>query len=139
MRALDRLKASVSMKPSRKVVLLPDGTEFEFWMTPLTLAERSRAQKQSRPDDAADFTLHILAAKAKDENGAPMFHQGDLPELRNSLPATVVESLIALLVENQEDEDDEELDMKSFEGAAAEGQPADGGTRRSRKASQDAK
>ena len=134
MRALDRLKASVTMKPSRKAVLLPDGSEFEFWMSPLTLAERNRAQKQSRPDDAADFTLHLLAAKAKDENGSPMFHQGDLPEMRNNLPASLVESLIELLVEQSSDEDDEELDMKSAKAAAAEGQPADGGTRSRRKA-----
>jgi len=135
MRALDKLKASVSMKPSRKAVLLPDGNEFEFWMTPLTLAERSRAQRNSKTDDPADFTLQLLAAKAKDADGVAMFHQGDLPELRNSLPASVVESLIQLLIEKEEDEDDEELDMKSPEGTASEGQSPDGGTPRRRKTS----
>ena len=136
MRALDRLKAAVSMKPAAKSVELPDGSDFEFWMTPLTLAERSKAQKQARSDDATDFALQLLVSKAKDKNGVPMFHQGDLADMRNSLPASVVESLMLLLIgETEADEEDEELDMKSDQETAEGGQPANGGTRRSRKAS----
>ena len=70
-KALDRLKKSVSMKPVRRAVELPDGSEFEFWMTPLTLAERTRAQKQAKSDDATDFALQLLVSKAKDENNRP--------------------------------------------------------------------
>ncbi len=135
MRALDRLKAAVSMKAATKSVELPDGSDFEFWMTPLTLAERSKAQKQARSDDATDFALQLLVSKAKDKNGVPMFHQGDLAELRNSLPASIVESVLLLLIgETEADEEDEELDMKSDQEAAEGGQSANGGTRRSRKA-----
>ena len=64
-KALDRLKKSVSMKPARRAVELPDGSEFEFWMTPLTLAERTRAQKQAKSDDATDFALQLLVSKAQ--------------------------------------------------------------------------
>ena len=105
--ALERLKKSVSMKPQRKAVDLPDGSEFEYWMTPLTLAERSRAQKQAKSDDATDFALQLLVAKATDENGGRLFNAGDLAELRNALPASVVEALmLQLLAEDQgEDED----------------------------------
>ena len=105
--ALERLKKSVSMKPQRKAVDLPDGTEFEYFMTPLTLAERSRAQKQAKSDDATDFALQLLVAKAVDENGGRLFNAGDLAELRNALPASVVEALmLQLLAEDQgEDED----------------------------------
>ena len=105
--ALERLKKSVSMKPQRKAVDLPDGSEFEYWMTPLTLAERSRAQKQAKSDDATDFALQLLVAKAMDENGGRLFNAGDLAELRNALPASVVEALmLQLLAEDQgEDED----------------------------------
>ena len=124
------------MKPARKSVELPNGTEFEFWMSPLTLAERAKAQKQARSEDSTDFALQLLTSKARDKNGIPLFTQGDLADLRNSLPASLVESLMLLLVGEQElDEDDEELDMKSAEAAADEGQPFNGGTRRSRKAS----
>ena len=109
--ALERLKKSVSMKPQRKAVDLPDGTEFEYFMTPLTLAERSRAQKQAKSDDATDFALQLLVSKAIDENGQPLFNVGDLAELRNALPASVVEALmLQLLAEGREE--DEDLDPK---------------------------
>ena len=135
MRALDRLKAAVSMKAAAKSVELPDGSDFEFWMTPLTLAERSKAQKNAKTDDSTDFALQLLVSKAKDKNGVPLFHQGDLADMRNSLPASVVESLMLMLLgDGEADEEDEELDMKSAEGSAEGGQSSDGGTRRSRKA-----
>ena len=109
--ALERLKKSVSMKPQRKAVELPDGSEFEYFMTPLTLAERSRAQKQAKSDDATDFALQLLVAKATDENGGRLFNTGDLAELRNVLPASVVEALmLQLLVDDQGE--DEDLDPK---------------------------
>ena len=123
------------MKPAVKSLELPNGEEFEFWMSPLTLAERAKAQKQAKSEDATDFALQLLVTKARDKNGVPMFGQGDLAELRNSLPASLVEGLMLLLIGEQEaDEDDEELDMKSTEAAAGEGQSSNGGTRRSRKA-----
>lgn len=113
MRALDRLKAAVSMKPQRKSIQLPDGTEFEYWMTPLTLAERGRAQKQAKSDDATDFALQLLVNKATDENGSKMFAPGDVSELRNELPSSLVEALmLQLLSSEDEDEEDEELDPK---------------------------
>ena len=109
--ALERLKKSVSMKPQRKAVDLPDGSEFEFFMTPLTLAERSRAQKQAKSDDATDFALQLLVAKATDENGGRLFNAGDLAELRNALPASVVEALMLQLLADAQGED-EDLDPK---------------------------
>ena len=111
--ALERLKKSVSMKPQRKAVDLPDGSEFEFFMTPLTLAERSRAQKQAKSDDATDFALQLLVAKATDENGGRLFNVGDLAELRNALPASVVEALMLQLLADEQEED-EDLDPKSL-------------------------
>ena len=109
--ALERLKKAVSMKPQRKAVELPDGSEFEYWMTPLTLAERSRAQKQAKYDDATDFALQLLVAKAVDENGGRLFNAGDLAELRNALPASVVEALMLQLLADDQG-DDEDLDPK---------------------------
>ena len=102
------------MKPQRKAVDLPDGTEFEYWMTPLTLAERSRAQKQAKSDDATDFALQLLVAKAVDENGGRLFNAGDLAELRNALPASVVEALMLQLLQDAEPEEGDEVpDPKS--------------------------
>ena len=136
-KALDRLKKSVSMKPARRAVDLPDGSEFEFWMTPLTLAERTRAQKQAKSDDATDFALQLLVSKARDENNRPLFNVGELAELRNELPASVVEALMLQLVGDVEEEE-EEVDLKSTEDGAEAGQPATSGTRRRRKTGQDA-
>ena len=137
MRALDRLKKAVSMKSARRSVELPDGSEFEFWMTPLTLAERTRAQKQAKSDDATDFALQLLVSKAKDESGRPMFNAGEIAELRNELPAKLVEALMLELI-GDSDEGDDDLDYKSGEDTAEEGPRANGGTRRSRKTQQDA-
>lgn len=136
-KALDRLKKSVSMKPQRRAVDLPDGSEFEFWMTPLTLAERGKAQKQAKSDDATDFALQLLVTKARDENNRPLFNVGELAELRNELPANVVEALMLQLI-GEAEEEEEELDMKSAEDGTEEGQPAASGTRRRRKTGQDA-
>lgn len=115
--ALDRLKKAVSMKPQRKAVELPDGSEFELYAAPVTLAERARAQKQAGSDDAVSFALQLLVAKATDENGQKLFNAGDLAELRNTLPAAVVEALMLTLLQDDQPEEPEQ-DMKSTESGA---------------------
>ena len=115
MRAIDRLKAAVHMQPEKKSVELPDGSDFEFYMTPLTLAQRKRAQKQAKSDDATDFALQLLINVARDENQAPLFTAGDLAELRNSLPANLVDALMLEILgaNDDEEEDEEEVTPKS--------------------------
>lgn len=116
MRALDKLKAAVTMKPLRRSIQLPNGEEFEFYMTPLTLAERAKAKRQAKSDDANDFALQLLMNKAKDENGQAMFAPGELAELRNALPASLMESLMLQLLADEVDDEEEEvapLDLKS--------------------------
>ena len=49
--ALDRLKKAANFTPSKRVVKLNDGTEFEMYVTPLTMSERERAQKMPGGDD----------------------------------------------------------------------------------------
>jgi hypothetical protein len=98
--ALQRLKLAVSMKPCRRAVALPNGDEFEFWSTPVTLAQRARAQKMAGNDDATSFALQLLVMLAQDENGQKMFGPGEVAELRNELPASVVESLMLQLLQD---------------------------------------
>ena len=43
-KALDRLKKAANLVPAKKTVILSDGSEFEFYCSPLTMAERERAQ-----------------------------------------------------------------------------------------------
>ena len=108
------------MVAQQKKIELPDGSEFDFWMTPLTIAERQRAQKQSRTDDPIDFALQVLINKAIDENSAPMFPAGNAAEIRNALPAAVVDKLIMVLLsdEKPEEEDEEEASPKSLRSSS---------------------
>lgn len=107
------------MKATQRSVELPDGSSFEFYMTPLTLAERAKAQKASKSQDDTDFALHLLVAKARNGNNQPLFAAGEIADLRNSLPASVVENILLALVKEQLDEEEEEelgSDLKSAEG-----------------------
>ncbi len=60
LRAIDRLKKAANLEPVKKTVELSDGTEFEMWVAPLTMAERERAQKRAGSDDANAFALQLL-------------------------------------------------------------------------------
>ena len=117
MNALEKLKAACSMKAYQKTVGLPDESEFAFWMTPLTIAERQRAQKQSKSEDAIDFALQLLISKATDENGTKLFAPGTVAEIRNDLPASVIDALILELLDSgesgEEDEEDSPKPLKS--------------------------
>ena len=116
---LDRLKASVSMRSVEKSVSLPNGDTISFYMTPITLAERAKARKASKPEDNTDFALQLLALKATDELGNKLITQGDLIDMRNSLPGDLVESLLLPLLEGNTEEGD--YDMKSTEEPVAKG------------------
>lgn len=118
-RAIDRLKKACSMKSQRKAVELPDGSELEFFMTPLTIAERKKAQKATKDDDPTEFAMQLLVQKAKDENGGNLFTIADLPELRLALPASVVEALALQLLADADEEEAEELDIKSSSKGAS--------------------
>ena len=61
--ALDRLRKAANLEPIKKEVTLSDGSVFEMYVTPLTMAERERAQKQARSDDANAFVINNCKAK----------------------------------------------------------------------------
>ena len=62
--ALDRLRKAANLEPIKKEVTLSDGSIFEMYVSPLTMAERERAQRQARSDDANAFAIatFILAS-----------------------------------------------------------------------------
>jgi hypothetical protein len=102
-RAIDRLKKAANLEPTKKVVTLSDGSEFEMWVTPLTAAERERAQKQAKSDDANAFALQLLIAKALDENGAKLFNAGEIDVLKNEVKDKDLQALmLAILTDDSE-------------------------------------
>lgn len=117
MDALERLKAACSMASVKRQIPMPNGSTFDFYSTPLTLAEKAVAQNSPKGNDPTEFGLRLLINKAKDENGELLFHVGHLPGLRNSLPADVVEKImVSFIEENKEDEQEEvqkEISLKS--------------------------
>ena len=107
--ALDRLRKAANLEPVKKEVELSDGSVFEMWVAPLTMAERERAQKQAKSDDATAFALQLLINKACDENGTKLFKPGEVDVLKNEVKDKDLQSLmLAILTENSE-----EIDTKS--------------------------
>ena len=109
--ALNRLKKAANLKPSRRSVTLANGDYFEFYSTPLTMAQRERAQKEAKSDDINQFALQLLVQKATDENGNRMFGPGDVAGLKNEVRDDDLQALMIAVIQTEGDE--EEIDMKS--------------------------
>jgi len=108
-RALDRLKKAANLTPVKKTVTLSDGSQFEFYRTPLTMAERERAQKASNTDDANAFALQLLIQKAMDENGQRIFAAGEIAELKNEVRDADLQMLMLAAIS---EDSSEEVDTK---------------------------
>jgi hypothetical protein len=102
-RAIDRLRKAANLEPTKKTVELSDGSKFEMWVTPLTMAERERAQKQAKSDDANAFALQLLITKALDESGAKLFSAGEIDVLKNEVKDKDLQALmLAILTDDAE-------------------------------------
>ena len=105
--ALDRLRKAANLEPVKKDVTLSDGSVFEMYVTPLTMAERERAQKQTN-NDANNFALQLLMQKALDENGNRLFRSGEVDVLKNEVKDSDLQKLMLAVI----NEDEEEIDPK---------------------------
>jgi hypothetical protein len=119
LKAIDRLKQAANLKPNKRVVLLNNGDEFEFYCVPLTMAERERAAKDAKSDDAGAFALQLLVNKAQDDNGTRLFSPGDIAELKHKVRDEDLQKLMLAVLQNEE-ENEAALDTKS-PGKGAEG------------------
>jgi hypothetical protein len=108
-RAIDRLRKAANLEPAKKVVELSDGSKFEMWVAPLTMAERERAQKQAKSDDANAFALQLLITKALDESGAKLFNIGEVDVLKNEVKDKDLQALMLAILTD----DAEPIDPKS--------------------------
>ena len=108
-RAIDRLRKAANLEPTKKQVELSDGSSFEMWVAPLTMAERERAQKNAKSDDANAFALQLLIQKACDENGSKLFSAGEIDVLKNEVKDRDLQSLMLAILTD----DSEPIDPKS--------------------------
>ena len=103
LRAIDRLKKAANLEPTKKEVELSDGTVFEMWITPLTMAERERALKGAKSDDANEFALRLLMTKAQDEQGQRLFTMGEIDVLKNEVRDSDLQALMLAIVSEEEE------------------------------------
>lgn len=101
--ALDRLRKAANLEPVKKKVELSDGSTFEMYVTPLTMAERERAQRQAKSDDANAFALQLLIAKAQDENGRKLFNAGEIDVLKNEVKDSDLQNLMLAVINSEEE------------------------------------
>jgi hypothetical protein len=113
MRAIDRLRKAANFEPIKQVVILANGDEFDFYVTPLTTAEREKAQKNTKTDGSNDFALQLLILKAMDENGQQLFKPGDAAMLKQEVEDEVLQKMILCVLRPNEEG---EVDMKSSGG-----------------------
>ncbi len=115
-RFIDKLRKAARLDPVKKSVVLESGDKVEFYVTPLTAAERERAKKDARSDDPNAFALQLLIRKAKDSSGTPLFGPGDIADLKNAVRDSDLQSLMLAVLGGEEG--DEDLDMKSTDDGA---------------------
>ena len=106
---LERLKKASNLVQEKKVVRLTDGTDFEFWCTPLTMAEREQAMKGTNNDMNA-FALRLFIAKALFEDGRRMFAAGQIDEMRHEVTAEIMDKVMMAILPDRNEGDD--LDPK---------------------------
>ena len=100
--ALDKLRKAANLEPIKKEVTLSDGSIFEMYVSPLTMAERERAQRQAKSDDANAFALQLLMAKAQDQNGRKLFNAGEIDVLKNEVKDSDLQSLMLAVIQEEE-------------------------------------
>ena len=103
MRAIDRLRKAANLEATKKEVTLSDGTIFEMWVTPLTLAEKERAQRMTKSDDANEFALRLLLTKAQDETGEKLFQLGEIDILKNEIRDSDLQKLMLCVIRDEEE------------------------------------
>ena len=99
---LEQLKKASNLTPERKVIRITGKEDFEFWITPLTIAERESAMKIAK-DDANALALRLFVSKAMFEDGRRMFGDGQIDELKNEVTAEIMDKLMLVLLPDTEE------------------------------------
>jgi|TARA_R100000152_G_C6762439_1_gene186698 hypothetical protein len=101
--ALDRLRKAANLELSKKEITLSDGSLFEMYVSPLTMAEREIAQKRAKSDDINLYALQLLITKAKDENGNQLFRAGEIDVLKNEVKDSDLQKLMMAVISDTEE------------------------------------
>ena len=97
-----------------------EGKDLTFWSKPMTIAEYQQAKKASKnPEDMLETTARLFIKKAMDESGIPQYQADALPVLLRVLSMATAAKLMGAMNDSEE-EDEMELDMKSPEGSTKE-------------------
>jgi hypothetical protein len=107
LRAIDRLKSAANLVPTKRTVMLSNGDEFSFYCRPLTMAERERAQREAKSDDAGQFALQLLVNKAMDENGQKLFVPAEIVELKHAVRDEDLQAIMLAVLKTDEESDEE--------------------------------
>tara|TARA_B100001287_G_C22675750_1_gene527550 strand:+ start:2091 stop:2489 length:399 start_codon:yes stop_codon:yes gene_type:complete len=126
MNGLEQLKQGVSMARSRRSVRMPNGQEFEWYQTPLTIKQRERATKLAGKDkeDVLTVAMLVLIMKAQNLEGQKLFVPADLDELKTQFPETVVGELITEVMRDSLSEVDDEGVETSVDVAPKKSSPS---------------
>lgn len=108
-RALDILKAESTInKPRKRKLVFASGAELEFYVTPITIAQRRDAVKAAGTEEQVEVNLQLLVQKARDAEGRPLFVPAEIVELRRQVSAGIIADLIGSLYEDSDGEGEQE-------------------------------
>ena len=80
--AMAILLKAARLEPTKKLVVLNDGTPFEFWSSPLTLGKRKRAIAAAGTDELNELAIQFMIDLCRDAQGNKMFTAGMKEDLR---------------------------------------------------------
>ena len=119
MRQLDKLLEIAAIENKlKKHELEIEGRDLTFWSTPMTIAEYQAAKKASKdPNDMLESTARLFVKKAMDESGTPQYGSDAVPVLMRVLSMATAAKLMGAMNDDEEEEE-VNLDLKSDQGAA---------------------
>ena len=114
-----------------------DDEDYSFYVKPLTMMQVVESRKSPKKGESLsdlESSIKLFTLRALNADGTRQY-QSDAFNVLMRLP---LEDLTKLAGAMSEDEEEQDLDLKSFNERTEEGTPPDSGTGRSRKAKPDA-
>lgn len=110
----------------RRAIELPNGEEFEFWLSPLTAAVRERAIRKVGGAETAEqlqkLGMELIILRCCDETGAKLFLPTDVMRLKNELSTDTLDKLMGIVGSSSDEEDEmANANPKSVAGATRKG------------------